>query len=385
MSARFSPENRRRRLLDHLPYASRQFTCLWQFSVLTPKRQRREQGTVRLPGRRRVVPPPATAASRPPPARSTCGTSPPLTAFAPGGTTAAKGTTAITGEAHKIYPAGPSCQPDRLINTTIAPVVKKGATTVSTEGLHRQQVRHPDRQHHHHRRRDQRRRHHHRLHPAAGNDVQALINSAPSSRCTSRASIRSMESTSSCASGKSSSAPRKNIDDRRRFRDLSLDSSVIKDSDHRRRSPYFDMEQESDGGGVSRVVTLPGGCPVTVELTVREVRDWLVADPAPDPLRAYVEDFSLDDLALHERCGARSPGVPTRPANSRPGAGRPIAQPPFFRPRAALAQVTCALIAEAWPAPRPQRLSPRRARACQSLRLPLEHLPDGHEVAQNGH
>lgn len=103
----------------------------------------------------------------------------------------------------------------------------------------------------------------------------------------------------------------------------------------------------------SRVVTLPGGLSVTVrELTVREVRDWLVADPAPDPLRAYVfEDFSLDDLAR------MSDVAPEALESYAPSELAPLVQaaqslnPHFFRPRAALAQVTRALLAESWPTP----------------------------------
>ena len=103
----------------------------------------------------------------------------------------------------------------------------------------------------------------------------------------------------------------------------------------------------------TRSVPLPGGQVVTVrELTVREVRDWLVADPAPDPLRAYVfEDFSLDDLAR------MSDVAPEALESYAPSELAPLVQaaqslnPHFFRPRADLAQVTRALIAEAWPAP----------------------------------
>ena len=47
------------------------------------------------------------------------------------GTAAVPGVTAITGEAHVIN-AGAFIPTDRLINTTIAPVVKKGGTTVLT-------------------------------------------------------------------------------------------------------------------------------------------------------------------------------------------------------------------------------------------------------------
>lgn len=48
------------------------------------------------------------------------------------GTTAALAATAITGEAHKAY-VGKFVPTDRLINTTVAPVIKKGATTLDTD------------------------------------------------------------------------------------------------------------------------------------------------------------------------------------------------------------------------------------------------------------
>ena len=48
------------------------------------------------------------------------------------GTSSSGGTTAITGEAHKIH-AGAFIPTKRFINTTVAPVVKKGATTVDTD------------------------------------------------------------------------------------------------------------------------------------------------------------------------------------------------------------------------------------------------------------
>lgn len=103
----------------------------------------------------------------------------------------------------------------------------------------------------------------------------------------------------------------------------------------------------------SRVVTLPGGLSVTVrEITVAEVRAWLVADPAPDPVRAYAfQDFSLDDVA---RMTDASPEALEAYAPSDLGPLVQAAQdlnPHFFRPRAALAQVTRALLAESWPTP----------------------------------
>lgn len=161
------------------------------------------------------------------------------------GTTAAKGTTAITGEAHKIY-AGAFVPTDRLINTSVAPVVKKGATTVSTAdytvsksgiliastittgGVTSGDDITID------------------YTPAAGNDVQALINSAP---------LKSLHFEGvNQVDGKyvklriweiKLGAP-KNIsmigDD---FATLSLEFSVIKDTTIVSGSQYFDMEQES--------------------------------------------------------------------------------------------------------------------------------------------
>lgn len=57
--------------------------------------------------------------------------SPENLALALWGTTAALNTTAITGEAH-IINAGAFIPTSRLINTSVAPVVKKGATTIDT-------------------------------------------------------------------------------------------------------------------------------------------------------------------------------------------------------------------------------------------------------------
>lgn len=48
------------------------------------------------------------------------------------GSTTALTAAAITGEAHKIY-AGAFVPTERVIDTTVAPVVKKGATTISTD------------------------------------------------------------------------------------------------------------------------------------------------------------------------------------------------------------------------------------------------------------
>lgn len=161
------------------------------------------------------------------------------------GTTAALGVTAITGETHKIYP-GAFIPTNRLINTTIAPVVKKGATTVATTdyvvskagiliastittgGVTSGDSITID------------------YTPAAGNDVQALINTAP---------LKSLHFEGvNQVDGKyvnlriwqiKLGAP-KNIsmigDD---FATLSLEFSVIKDTTIVIGSQYFDMEQES--------------------------------------------------------------------------------------------------------------------------------------------
>ena len=49
-----------------------------------------------------------------------------------GTATAALGVTAITGEAHVIH-AGSFVPADRIINTAVAPVIKKGATVIDTD------------------------------------------------------------------------------------------------------------------------------------------------------------------------------------------------------------------------------------------------------------
>ena len=49
-----------------------------------------------------------------------------------GSATAALGVTAITGEAHVIH-AGSFVPADRIINTAVAPVIKKGATVIDTD------------------------------------------------------------------------------------------------------------------------------------------------------------------------------------------------------------------------------------------------------------
>lgn len=161
------------------------------------------------------------------------------------GTTAILATTAIVGEAHKIYPSA-FIPTNRLINTTVAPVVKKGATTISTSdytvskagiliasiistgGVISGDAITID------------------YTPVAGNDVQALVNTAP---------LKSMHFEGvNQVDGKyvnlriwqiKLGAP-KNIamigDD---FATLSMEFSVVKDSTIVSGSPYFTMEQES--------------------------------------------------------------------------------------------------------------------------------------------
>ena len=102
------------------------------------------------------------------------------------GTTAVLSATPIVAEAgYKIVPLM-FIPTKRLINTSVAPVVKR-APLPSWPTTIRFRRRHHHRQQHHHRRRGVRRCDHHRLHPQASNDVQALISSAPTFRSMSRA------------------------------------------------------------------------------------------------------------------------------------------------------------------------------------------------------
>ena len=100
----------------------------------------------------------------------------------------------------------------------------------------------------------------------------------------------------------------------------------------------------------TRVIDLPGATVTAMELTVAEVRCWLVeaeSGAAVDPLRAMVfEDCSLDDLARMTDADAEMlEGFTASELAPLYDAAKAL-NPHFFRVRAALTRVARLIEAE---------------------------------------